>query len=97
MALAPQRPLVLNPQAPPRINIHHTPKRMKQRSPLQLTSGLNDPPDLRSTHERARHADGSGASRTQEGGGANEVINGRIPRGRRGRGGGRAEVHETVA
>ena len=37
---------------------------------------------------------GDGTSRT---GGAIEAVNGRIPRGRRGRGGGSAEVHEAVA
>ena len=76
LALAPQNPLSLNPKEPPRINIHHTPKRMKQRRTLQLTSGLADPPDPRSTRERARLADGSGARQTQLGGGVIKAING---------------------
>ena len=91
LALAPKNPLALTPKETPRINIHYTPKRTKQRTPLQLTSSLVDPPDPRSTRERARRTDGSGASRTQKGGGAIKAINGRIPQGWRGRGGGRRQ------
>jgi hypothetical protein len=40
----PQKALGPQPQRTPRINIHHTPKRTKQRTPLQLTSSLVDPP-----------------------------------------------------
>ncbi len=96
LALAPKNPLSLNPKEPPRINIYHTPNQTKHRRTLQLTSGLVGPPDLRSTRERARRVDGSGARQTQKGGSMIKAINGRTPQSRRGQGGGSAGVHEAV-
>ena len=90
-------PCTSPPNPPPQINIHHTPKRTKQSQSLQLTYGLVDPPDPRSTRERACRADGSSTGRTQKGDGAIEAITGRLPHGQGGQGGGSAEVHEAVA
>jgi hypothetical protein len=94
----PKDPWPSTPKIPPGLTFTTLPNERNKEPPCNSPQSRRPPPDPRSTrertHERACRADGSGsgASRTQKGGGAIKAINGRIPRGRRGRGGGSAEV-----
>ena len=69
--------MALNPKEPPRINIHHTPKRMKQRSPLQLTSGPVEPPPAAAKVEPAKPIPNPPAVRSDDGARAVAMLEGR--------------------